>query len=170
MRIELVWPILTLVIALFLFFSEIFIPSGGLIGLMAFGFLGVSLYLAFSTTTYGWWFVIVSGLLLPVTLILAISIWPKTPMGKMLTLNPPDPNIDSLELEHSILNQLVGQYGRCITPLKPVGLIDLDGRKLEGSAEEGLLPVGTLVQVVQVRGNRVSVRRAELPAFDEIDG
>ena len=88
----------------------------------------------------------------------------------MLTLNPPDPNIDSLELEHSILNQLVGQYGRCITPLKPVGLIDLDGRKLEGSAEEGLLPVGTLVQVVQVRGNRVSVRRAELPAFDEIDG
>jgi membrane-bound ClpP family serine protease len=166
MRIELIWPILTLVVALLLFLSEAFIPSGGLIGLMAIGFLGVSLYLAFTTTAYGWAFLLVTGLLLPITILAAISLWPRTPIGKMLTLNPPDSDAPP-DFDDPRLDPLVGQYGRCLTTLRPIGLIDFDGRKLEGSAEEGMLPAGTLVRVVQVRGNRVLVRKAEIPAFDE---
>jgi len=167
MRIELVWPILTLVVGLFLFVSEAFIPSGGLIGLMAFGFVGISLYLAFATTPYGWLFLLITGLLLPLSLMLAVSLWPRTPMGKMLTLNPPEPDGSSGDLDHEVLHHLVGHLGRCLTPLKPTGLVDLDGRKFEGAAEDGLIPAGTLVQVVQVRGNRLSVRRAEIPAIDD---
>ncbi len=167
MRIELVWPILTLAVALFLFVSEAFIPSGGLIGLMAFGFVGISLYLAFTTTAYGWLFLMVTGLLLPLTLMLAVSLWPKTPLGKRLTLKPPEPDPSASDLDQTLLHHLVGQFGRCLTPLKPTGMVDLDGRKFEGSAEDGLLPAGTLVQVVQVRGQRLSVRRAEIPALEE---
>jgi membrane-bound serine protease (ClpP class) len=166
MRIEMVWPILTLIVALLLFLSEAFIPSGGLIGLMAIGFLGVSLYLAFTTTAYGWAFLIVTGLLLPITLVAAVSIWPRTPIGKMLTLNPPDPDA-APDADDLRLDPMVGQFGRCLTPLRPTGLIDFDGRKLEGSAEDGLLPAGTLVRIIQVRGSRVIVRKAEIPAFDE---
>ena len=166
MRIELVWPVLALVVALLLYLSEAFIPSGGLIGLTATGLLGVSLYLAFATTSYGWTFLLVSGLLVPLAIIAMFSLWPRTPMGKMLTLNPPD--TDASADDHELrLDPLVGQFGRCLTTLRPIGMIDFVGRKLEGSAEEGMLPAGTLVRVVQVRGNRVLVRKAEIPAFDE---
>jgi membrane-bound ClpP family serine protease len=63
---------------------------------------------------------------------------------------------------------LIGQFGRALTPLRPSGLVDFDGRRLDGLSEEGLIPSGALVRAVQVRGGRIVVRKASDRALDEI--
>ena len=164
MGTELVWPSLCLAIGLLLLLAEVFIPSGGLIGLLAIGFLGVSIYLGFASTSYGLIFLIVTGLLMPLTLMLALYLWPRTPMAKILSLVPPGLDEMAPEPQGALMARLVGQFGRSLTPLRPSGLVDFEGRRLEGLAEAGLIPAGALVQAISIRGGgQVVVRVAEIP-------
>lgn len=167
MGTELVWPSLCLAVGLLLLFAEVFIPSGGLIGFLALGFLGVSLYLAFATTAYGLHFLIATGILLPICLGLAIHLWPKMPMARKMFLRPPEPEDVEPDDERQRLDHLIGQFGRALTPLRPTGMVDFEGRRLEGVSEEGLIPTGMLVRAVQIRGGRVIVREADVPALDD---
>lgn len=167
MGTELVWPSLCLAVGLFLLVAEVFVPSGGLIGFLALGFLGVSLYLAFTSTAYGAVFLVVTGLLIPLTLMLAIYLWPRTPMAKFLFLRPPEPEDMDSENQSLMLEHLVGQFGRTLTPLRPSGMVDFEGRRLEGMSEAGLIPTGILVRAIQVRSGRLVVRVADVPAFDD---
>ncbi len=41
-------------------------------------------------------------------------------------------------------DRLVGLEGRALTTLRPSGMVDFDGRRLDGVAEEGLIPPGSL--------------------------
>jgi membrane-bound ClpP family serine protease len=168
MGTQLVWPILSLVVALLLFLAEAFIPSGGLIGMLAVGFVGVSLYLAFTTTTLGWLFLLVTVVLLPLTFALAVHLWPRTPLAKYLFLKPPEPEEVVPDGQSLLLEHLVGRFGRALTVMRPTGLVDFDGRRLEGMSEEGMIPAGALVRAVQARGGRLVVRLADVPALDDV--
>jgi len=166
---KLVWPILCLAAGLILLIAEVFIPSGGVIGVLALGFLAVSLGLAFSeSTTLGLEFLVAVCLLMPLALMLAVHLWPRTPLAKYIFLNPPDPE-DVHEPPHELrLEHLIGQYGRALTPLRPSGLVDFEGRRLDGLSEEGMIPAGALVRAIQVRGGQLVVRPAPDRAPDEI--
>ncbi|MBX6311426.1 MAG: serine protease [Isosphaeraceae bacterium] len=166
---EWVWPSLCLAVGLILLIAEAFIPSGGLIGLLAVGFLALSLYLAFATSTaLGLKFLFALGLLLPLTLALAIHLWPRTPLAKWIFLKPPDPEDIMPEERTPALDHLIGQFGRAMTPLRPSGLVDFDGRRLDAISEEGLIPAGTLVRAVQVRGGHLVVRKAQDRTLEEM--
>lgn len=167
MGTELVWPSLCLAIGLILLIAEVFIPSGGLIGLLALGFLIVSLWLAFAhSTALGLKFLVALGILVPIALATAVHLWPRTPIGRHMMLKPPEPEDLEPEAGGVVLAHLVGQFGRALTPLRPTGLVDFEGRRLEGLSEEGLVPVGALVRAVQVRGGRIIVR----PVHDPVPG
>jgi membrane-bound ClpP family serine protease len=157
----LAWPILLLALGLILLISEVFVPSGGLIGLLALCCLGLSLWKAFEqSTSLGLKFVVADGVLLPVAAAVAIHLWPKTPLARRAFLRPPLP--EEIDVSHSSqrLDHLVGQLGRALTPLRPSGLVDFDGRRLDGLSEEGLIASGTLVRAVRVRGGQLVVRAA----------
>ena len=168
---ELIWPILCVGIGLLLLIAEVFIPSGGLIGLLALGLIGWGLVLAFAeSTALGLKFLVAVCLLMPISLALAIHLWPRTPLAKRIFLRPPDPEdvdpgagVYGVRLEH-----LIGQIGRALTPLRPSGAVDFDGRRLDGLSEEGLIPSGSLVRAVQVRGSQLVVRLAADRTLDEI--
>ena len=55
---------------------------------------------------------------------------------------------------------LVGKRGEATTVLRPAGVAELDGRKVDVVTEGEFLPVGTPVEVLRVEGTRVVVRRA----------
>lgn len=164
----LAWPLLLLAAGLMLLIAEVFIPSGGMIGILALSCLGVSLWQAFrQSTDLGMKFLLADFLLMPLVLALAVYLWPKTPIAKRIFLRPPVP--EEIEVSHSAqrLDHLVGQLGRALTPLRPSGMVDFDGRRLDGVSEEGLIPSGALVQAVRVRSGRLIVRTATDPALDE---
>ena len=163
---DLFWPIACMLAGLILLIVEVFIPSGGLFGLLAIGLLVVSLWKAFAISTMtGVGFLLALTVLMPIVLALAIHLWPKTPIGKLLILKPPEP--DEIEPVEEPLAHLLGQFGRALTPLRPSGLVDFEGRRFDGLSEEGLIPAGALVRAIQVRGRQLVVRPASTSLLDQ---
>src|SRR5262249_33493654 len=117
MSSELFWPILCVVLGLILLIGEVFIPSGGIIGLLAIGLLLVGLGLAFAqSTALGLKFLVGLLLSVPLTLAYAIHVWPRTPMAKWVFLRPPEAEELIPEDHGPRLEHLVGQFGRALTP------------------------------------------------------
>jgi membrane-bound ClpP family serine protease len=169
MSSELMWPSLCMAIGLFLLVAEVFVPSGGLIGLLAVGLLLVSLFLAFSqSTSTGLTFLLAQGFLLPITLVIAINLWPRTPMARWIFLKPPEPEDVRPELVKLPLEHLIGQFGRALTPLRPSGVVDFEGHRHDGISEEVLIPAGSLVRAIGVRGNQVVVRLASEETLQDL--
>ncbi|MDX1421315.1 MAG: NfeD family protein [Rubricoccaceae bacterium] len=55
-------------------------------------------------------------------------------------------------------DSLLGQTGRTLSPLRPAGVADIGGRRVDVVAQSTFVPPGTAVEVVSVRGSRVEVR------------
>ncbi|HEV3122297.1 MAG TPA: NfeD family protein [Isosphaeraceae bacterium] len=165
----LVWPFLFLTVGLLLLTAEVFIPSGGLIGILAISCLVLSVWKAFVySTTMGLYFLLGLLILMPLALMLAAHLWPRTPLAKRILLRPPAPEeVDPSQIGNR-LDHLVGQFGRALTPLRPSGMVDFDGRRLDGLSEEGLIPSGALVRAVQVRSGQLVVREARDPTSSEV--
>ncbi len=164
----LAWPLLLLAFGLILLIAEVFSPSGGLIGFLAVFCVGWSLWQAFGTSySLGMRFLAADFIVLPLAFSLALYVWPKTPLAKRVFLKPPAP--EEIEVSHSPqrLDHLIGQIGRALTPLRPSGTVDFDGRRIDGLSEGDLIASGTLVQAVRVRSGQLVVRLAPVEAFDE---
>jgi len=163
------WPLLLMVSGLFLLIAEVFLPSGGVVGILALSCLVLSLWRAFERSTeLGLIFLLAELILLPIFIALAFYLWPKTWIAKKVFLKLPSEEEIGESRSGPRLDHLVGQFGRALTPLRPSGMVDLDGRRLDGLAEVGLIPSGTLVQVVRVRSGQLIVRVAPEPTLEKI--
>jgi len=58
-------------------------------------------------------------------------------------------------------DNLVGRTGRVLTPLRPVGMCELDGRRIECITENAYVPKDKEVKVVRVEGTHVTVQAVE---------
>jgi membrane-bound ClpP family serine protease len=159
------WPIAFLVIGLLLLIVEVFVPSGGFIGFSALFCVGLSLWHAFQySTRLGAVFLVVDFAAVPMTAMLAFWLWTRAPMSRKFFLKPPA--ADEIDVSHSDLNlpHVVGREGRALTPLRPSGHVEIDGRRYDGLAEEGFIPEGSLVRVVRSRSGQLVVRASRRPA------
>ncbi|WP_210420438.1 NfeD family protein [Aquisphaera giovannonii] len=153
------WPSVFLICGLLLILLEVLIPSGGVIGICSLACLALCLWYAFSTSLgLGATFLVVDLVAIPLTVSLAFSLWTRTPLGRKILLKPPEP--EEIEDSHadSRLEGLAGREGRALTPLRPSGHVEVDGRRLGALAEGGFLPAGTLVRVLRVRSGEAIVR------------
>ena len=95
---------------------------------------------------------------LPVTWWATLHLLPRTKLGRTIFLQPPT-GADLDETDSRVtLRDRVGTSGRVLTPLRPSGMIDVAGSRVEAMAESGLIGVGALVTVVAIRSGRVVVR------------
>lgn len=158
-----VWAVLLLILAVVCLVLEVFIPSGGLLSLLTAGCAIGSIALAFAEGPgTGLVFLGLAVVGLPAALAGAFSVWPHTPMGRRFLLRAPRADEvlpDSPELRW--LRSLVGHTARTKTPMLPAGAVELSGRSVNAVSEGLPLDAGTLVRVVEVRGNRVVVRPVE---------
>lgn len=149
--------LLCTILAFVLFAAEVFVPGGVLAVIGGFSLLAACGFAiaAFGPATG----LIVALLLIVVTLIgfiFWLSIMPDTRVGKRFALS------HSLKDEAaSTENPLVGKTGTAMTDLRPGGFALLEGRKTDVVARRGYLEKGTPVEVVEVHGSRVVVRKAE---------
>jgi membrane-bound ClpP family serine protease len=162
MNADLFWPIVLMSLGLVLMIAEVFVPSGGMIGILAVGLLGVSVWQAFAiSTVIGLRFLLALLVLLPAVVALALYLWPRMPVARSAFLKAPTAEEIEPERYGPPLAALIGQYGRALTPLRPSGTVDFEGRRLDGIAEEGLIPAGALIRAVKVQGSRIIVRIAD---------
>jgi membrane-bound serine protease (ClpP class) len=53
---------------------------------------------------------------------------------------------------------LVGMEGEALTDLRPVGVARFEGKRMDVTAELGLIPRGARVRISEVEGNLIKVR------------
>jgi membrane-bound serine protease (ClpP class) len=160
------WPILLVIVGLVLVVLEIFIPSGGILGFLAITSLLVGVVLAFYHYPSRPWIgiVLLSVTLvgLPSCLIVALHYFPNTPIGRRIVLRIPrgDEVLPDRDAQRE-KDQLVGRLGIAKTKMLPSGVVSVEGRSIDAVSEGMPIDLGESVEVVEVRGNVVVVRRAE---------
>lgn len=156
------WPSVFLAMGLLLITLELFVPSGGLIGLSAVVCLGLGIWKAFqSSNSLGMTFVLIEFIAVPLTAIVAFRLWVRSPIGRRFLLAPPSE--DEIDVSHTggRGDGLAGAEGRAMTPLRPSGHVEIRGRRYDGMAESGLIAEGSRVRVVRVRSGQLIVRPVE---------
>src|SRR5262249_61874590 len=90
-------------------------------------------------------------------------------LARRVIRHRPSPHAPGAPRARQRLDHLVGQLGGALTPLRPSGLVDFDGRRLDGLSEEGLIPSGALIRAIRVRGGQLIVRTAPEADHREIN-
>ena len=158
-----------IVFAIFLYFvsailivAEVFVPSGGLISICALACLIGGLMIFFhSSTTAGWVGIVVAIIMIPSVWIITYRIFPKTRFGKSVTLTPSEREQGDAVPDTAELKELLGKEGVVITPLRPVGMCDFSGHRVECVAESGYVDKDNKVKVIHVEGTQLTVRVIE---------
>jgi membrane-bound serine protease (ClpP class) len=83
---------------------------------------------------------------------LLLRLMPRTPFGRKLILDT------GLGLEPEDDLRWLGKRGRASSPLRPAGIADIEGARVDVVSEGDLIEAGTPVEVIRVDGNRVVVR------------
>jgi membrane-bound serine protease (ClpP class) len=158
-----------MIFAVFLYFAcaalivaEVFVPSGGLISICALACLvgGIAIFFHHSLIA-GWIGVGIAAIMIPAVLILAYKIFPKTRFGKSVTLTPPERWQGDAIPDTDELKDLLGTEGVVLTPLRPVGMCDFLGQRVECVAEGGYVDKGKKVKVINVESTQLTVRIIE---------
>jgi membrane-bound ClpP family serine protease len=163
----LIWSVLLMLLAVVLVIAEIFTPPPyGIIGLLAVTAAGAAIWLAFQShgPVAGFAFTAVAIVGLPATVGMAVKYWPHSSIGRRVMLDVPtgdDVLPDEDPRRH--LQQLVGKIGQARTLMVPGGAIAIEGRTYEAVSEGMPIEAGEPVQVVQVRHNRLVVRKSDTP-------
>lgn len=145
-----------------LIIAEVFVPSGGIISVFALLCLigGVAIFFSHSIIT-GWIGIIIAVVLVPSVVIIAYKVFPKTRFGRAVTLKPPERQVGDAVPDTPELKELLGAEGMVLTPLRPVGMCDLSGRRVECVAEGGYVDKDKRVKVIRVEGTQLTVRVLE---------
>ena len=171
----LIWGVLLLAVSIVLLALELFVPSGGLIAVLAaIAALGSILAFYRYDTTWG---LVATGMYLvlgPIGIVYGFKWWIHSPMGRRMILggnneaDPLDPDSpEAISSEHARqeraaqLRQLIGARGVALTSLRPVGAVKIEGQRIDALAESGVIESGTPIVVTEIYDNQVKVRRAE---------
>jgi membrane-bound serine protease (ClpP class) len=157
----LIWAILLICIAIILFFMEIFIPSGGLISVASAICLIAGIVMMFGVdTTLGLFVSAVSLIAIPFLIGFGLKIWPHTPMGRWLMLGGDDDDLDDLGVEGASDGSpqpAVGDTGRAITDLRPIGTCMLASGRCDCLAAGDMIKAGATIRVIAIDGMQIKV-------------
>lgn len=158
-----VWATLLLILGFALAVSEVFFPSAGVLGFLAAASIVTAIVLGFQDgPVAGLAILLIAVFGLPAIVVLGFKYWPKTAIGRRVLLEAPRAEeVLPDEQRRRQLKSLVGRVGRVKSPMLPGGVITIDGRTIDAVSEGTPIDPGQAVRVIEVRGNRVVVRRVD---------
>jgi len=146
--------IVLILVGLVLIFAEILlIPGIGIAGILGLLSMGGSCFYAFNQmgTTAGAIVTVINAVL-----IVALSVWVlRAKTWKKFTLNT---NIDSKAIDRYEYKLSVGDRGRTLTRLSPMGSAKFLDEVYEVKALEGMIDPGVDVEVVLIEDNKIYVK------------
>lgn len=155
------YAIAFLVIAVILFVIELFLPSGGLLGVLSIiCVIAAVICLFLIDTTLGMVGLLIMMVAVPVAIGLAMKVMPHTYIGKKLILADQQ-NARVLHYEEArdaAPDQLIGKSGQAVSGLRPVGTCKIGDDRLECLSISGAIEPGTPVEVVSVDGIEIRVK------------
>ena len=155
------------VIGLLLLLADLFVASGAL-AVLALAAIVVGLVFVFRyNTAVG--LVAFAGVFVgaPLAIGAILRLWPHS-LGWQRGRDVVADTMAELPL-NKVLAGLKGRYGKTISALRPAGVVDFDGRRVDSLSEGMLIEPGQWVRCVEVQAGRVVVRPAERPRLDDLE-
>lgn len=144
--------LLLFAVGLVLVVAELFLPTHMLLGVLGIPCLIVAIGKTFFLNQWigvGVMFATIAAV--PFAWSAAMNLWPKTPLGKKLILPAkeliPDPPTVHL-----------GQTGVAISEMRPMGVVEFAGQRVEATSEIGMIEAGRTVTVTSIHNRRPLVR------------
>jgi membrane-bound ClpP family serine protease len=173
------WAILLLLLGVGCLVLEMFIPSGGLLGVLAGLSIIGAITLAFmSGPIQGLVMTLFVTLLIPVMLGIAVKFWPETPLGRLILLRRPqgaDEVLPQTEAYRTI-NALIGKRGVAKSLMLPSGVVMVEGKTYDAVSNGLPIDPGQNVRVIAIDTQRLVVRvddepfKEPLPAVEQATG
>jgi membrane-bound ClpP family serine protease len=152
-------------VGLVLMAAELLLPThGALFGLgLAAELIGVVLSFGAGFST-GLTTLTVTVIVVPVVGAALVYLWPKTPLGKRLFLRSPDDDEQIANMPAMLeLERLRGRFGRTVSPLRPCGVVEFDGKRVDTMTEGEMVEADHWVRCVDIKAGRVIVRPVAAP-------
>jgi membrane-bound ClpP family serine protease len=145
--------------------AELLLPLGGLLLVLGVGGLIAGIAMLFS---YDAMQALVTLIVILVLLLVGgpmlLSYWPHTAWGRQLILTQHDDDAAVAAMPvHLELEPLRGQTGRTVSPLRPSGVTDFNGRRIDTLSDGPMIEAGKWVRCIDVREGRVIVREIDAP-------
>jgi membrane-bound ClpP family serine protease len=148
--------------------AEVLLPTGGIlvVACLLFFALGVGIILAQGTTTEA--VVAIGGLAigLPAVGYVAVTAYRRMSIGAEL-----EEGVAGAPLSvpgQSDLEALKNRTGKTVSPMRPSGTVEFDGKRIDAMAEGVMLDAGVWVRCVEVKGGKVIVREMEAPPVSDL--
>jgi len=155
----LAFAVLLYVLFVLLLVAEVFVPSGGLISVCAVACLIAGTIIFFKQSTVAGVAGVIFGIvMIPSVLAYAYKAFPHTRFGKSVTLAPPERRHGDAVPDTPELKELLGAVGVVLTPLRPVGMCDFAGHRVECVAESGYIEKSKKVEIINVESTQLTVR------------
>jgi membrane-bound serine protease (ClpP class) len=107
----------------------------------------------------------------PLLLGFVFYFWPRTPLGRRMILRK-DPEDDETIATMPVLVELEqyrGRIGKAVTLLRPSGVVEFDGRRIDATSEGLMIERDTWVRCLDVRAGKVIVRPLETKQLGEME-
>lgn len=144
---------LILGIGVALIFLEVFIPSGGIIGILAIASLGLGIYGFFHREE-----ILLGSIIAIASTFFVISMF--SFMLRRISLKEAQDTESFTSVDVGIA-AVEGKSGVTKSILRPAGVALIDGKRIDVVASGGFIEKGKKIKVIETSGNRVVVR--ELP-------
>lgn len=143
--------------------AEVLLPTGGIlvVASLLFFALGVGMILARGTVIEAVVAVAALAVGLPAAGYVAVAAYRRMSIGGELDSAAGDP----LEVPGlAELESLKNRTGKTVSPMRPSGTVEFDGRRVDAMAEGVMIDAGVWVRCVAVKGSTVLVRQMEPPS------
>ncbi len=149
-------PVVLQLAGVIIIVAEIFLPSGGLLSLVAAGLFGYSLFIVFHdiSTMAGTYFVLADLFMIPILVVVGLKILVRSPATLTETMSS-DSGVVSQSPE---LESFMGREGKSVTNLHPGGTAIIDNKRLDVVSRGEYIEKDRNLIVVEVTGNQIIVR------------
>jgi membrane-bound serine protease (ClpP class) len=167
----LVVALVLIAVGFLLLAAELVLPTSGTLFAVALAAIvvGVATALYYDTQT-GLILLIGVSIAFPLACGVILHVWPKTPFGKRVILAEPDEDDTLANMPVLLeLESLRGRFGRAVSTLRPSGITDFDGRRVDTITEGMMVEPGQWVRCVDVKAGKVVVRPVEKPNLGDLE-
>ena len=167
---DLILAYVLIAVGFLLLVGELFFTSGTLL-VLALTAIAAGVGLAFyHGSTTGLFTLLAVMVALPLFGGLLARYWPKTRFGRRMVLSPPDEDATVASMPVNLeLERLRGRFGRALSDLRPSGVCDFDGWRVDTITEGMMVEAGQWVRCVDVRAGKVVVRPVDKPNLGDLE-
>lgn len=145
--------------ALALIVAEVFIPSFGMLTIVAvFALFGSWYYLLSSAPDWAIPFFAVGDLtLFPLVVWWCLKLLNKSSLSNKEVLSVEE----GFQIDHHYSNDLIGKRGKVVSTLRPSGEIEIEGELLDALSDSNFIEKGSVVEVLKISENKIVVVAVE---------